>query len=84
MAKEPSNRSDRTRQEQIRKRRHNLFKRIKEFNDRYQIESWYIMRMPSGWIYIFNTSDEKAPTEEELVRNGCNISRTYKLTWLLG
>lgn len=77
MAKATSNRSDRTQKEQIRKRRHNLFKRIDEFNRRYDIDSWYTMRMPSGWIYVFNTTDEKAPTEEELVRNGCNISSIY-------
>ncbi|CAI7582950.1 unnamed protein product [Penicillium pancosmium] len=69
MANETTTRSDRTRQEQIRKRRHNLFKRIKEFNDRYQIETWLVMRMPSGWIYTFNTNDEKAPTEEELAES---------------
>ncbi|KAI2839625.1 hypothetical protein CBS11350_7456 [Aspergillus niger] len=59
---------DRTTQEQIRKRRHNLFKRLKEFNDRYDIEIWLTMRMPSGRIYIFATDPNKqAPSEEEIV-----------------
>lgn len=84
MANETTTRSDRTRQEQIRKRRHNLFKRIKEFNDRYQIETWLVMRMPSGWIYTFNTNDEKAPTEEELVCNECTNLRIHLLIWFLG
>ncbi|GMG38964.1 unnamed protein product [Aspergillus oryzae] len=53
---------DRTTQEQIRKRRHNLFKRLKEFNDRYEIDIWLTMRMPSGRIYIFATNpDEPVP-----------------------
>ncbi|KAH8691811.1 hypothetical protein BGW36DRAFT_303791 [Talaromyces proteolyticus] len=58
---------DRTQQEKIRKRRHNLFKRIKEFQDRYEIETWVTMRMPTGRIYMFSTNpDEHAPTEEEI------------------
>jgi hypothetical protein len=59
---------DRTTQEQIRKRRHNLFRRLKEFNDRYDIEIWLTMRMPSGRIYIFATDPNiPAPSEEEIV-----------------
>ena len=59
---------DRTTQEQIRKRRHNLFKRLKEFNDRYEIDIWLTMRMPSGRIYIFATDpSEPVPSEEEIV-----------------
>ncbi|KAF4225965.1 hypothetical protein CNMCM8980_006233 [Aspergillus fumigatiaffinis] len=58
---------DRTAQEKIRKRRHNLFKRLKEFNDRYDIEIWLTMRMPSGRIYIFATDpNQPAPSEEEI------------------
>ncbi|KAF4208102.1 hypothetical protein CNMCM5878_005721 [Aspergillus fumigatiaffinis] len=58
---------DRTTQEQIRKRRHNLFRRLKEFNDRYDIEIWLTMRMPSGRIYIFATDPNiPAPSEEEI------------------
>lgn len=63
---------DRTTQEQIRKRRHNLFKRLKEFNDRYEIEIWLTMRMPSGRIYIFATDpDEPVPSNEEMVSSKC-------------
>lgn len=59
---------DRTTQEQIRKRRHNLFKRLKEFNDRYEIEIWLTMRMPSGRIYTFATNpNEPVPSDEEIV-----------------
>ncbi|RWQ95411.1 hypothetical protein C8Q69DRAFT_381615, partial [Paecilomyces variotii] len=58
---------DRTQQEQIRKRRHNLFRRLKEFNDRYEIEIWLTMRMPSGRIYIFATDpDVPIPSEDEV------------------
>ncbi|KAI9041055.1 uncharacterized protein KD926_007472 [Aspergillus affinis] len=58
---------DRTQQELIRKRRHNLFKRLKEFNDRYEIEIWLTMRMPSGRIYIFATDpNEPVPSEEQI------------------
>ncbi|KAL5366289.1 hypothetical protein BJX96DRAFT_30893 [Aspergillus floccosus] len=58
---------DRTLQEQIRKRRHNLFKRLKEFNDRYGIEIWMTMRMPSGRIYTFATDPSQTmPSEEEI------------------
>lgn len=63
---------DRTTQEQIRKRRHNLFKRLKEFNDRYEIEIWLTMRMPSGRIYIFATDpNEPVPTDENTVSSKC-------------
>lgn len=59
---------DRTTQEQIRKRRHNLFKRLKEFNDRYEIDIWLTMRMPSGRIYTFATDpNESVPSDEEMV-----------------
>jgi hypothetical protein len=59
---------DRATQELIRKRRHNLFKRLKEFNDRYEIDIWLTMRMPSGRIYVFATKpDEPVPSEEESV-----------------
>jgi hypothetical protein len=59
---------DRNQQEQIRKRRHNLFKRLKEFNDRYEIEIWLTMRMPSGRIYIFATDpNEPVPSDEQIV-----------------
>lgn len=59
---------DRNTQEQIRKRRHNLFKRIKEFHDRYGIETWCTMRMPSGRLYVFNTNpDEPSPPTGETV-----------------
>ncbi|PYH75616.1 hypothetical protein BO82DRAFT_242277, partial [Aspergillus uvarum CBS 121591] len=59
---------DRNTQEQIRKRRHNLFRRIKEFRDRYDIETWCTMRMPSGRIYVFNTNpNEPSPLTEEVV-----------------
>ncbi|KAL3469003.1 hypothetical protein BJX99DRAFT_265614 [Aspergillus californicus] len=58
---------DRAAQELIRKRRHNLFKRLKEFNDRYEIDIWLTMRMPSGRIYTFATNPgEPAPSDEEL------------------
>jgi hypothetical protein len=43
-----------------------------------------VMRMPSGWIYTFNTNDEKAPTEEELVCNECTNLRIHLLIWFLG
>ena len=63
---------DRTTQEQIRKRRHNLFKRLKEFNDRYEIEIWLTMRMPSGRIYIFATDpNEPVPSDEKMVSSKC-------------
>lgn len=63
---------DRTQQEQIRKRRHNLFRRLKEFNDRYEIEIWLTMRMPSGRIYIFATDpDVPIPSEDEVVSSTC-------------
>ncbi|KAL4732818.1 hypothetical protein BDV11DRAFT_176324 [Aspergillus similis] len=58
---------DRATQELIRKRRHNLFKRLKEFNDRYEIDIWLTMRMPSGRIYVFATKpEEPVPSEEEI------------------
>lgn len=56
-------------QEKIRRRRHNLFKRLKEFNDRYDIDIWMTMKMPSDWIYTFSTTDEDAPSGEVLVFN---------------
>jgi hypothetical protein len=63
-----SNLDNRTQQEQIRKRRHNLFRRLKEFNDRYDIDIWMTMKMPSGRIYTFTTDPETGiPTEEEIV-----------------
>jgi hypothetical protein len=68
LKKRSSGPGDRTTQEQIRKRRHNLFRRLKEFNDRYDIEIWLTMRMPSGRIYIFATDPNiPAPSEEEIV-----------------
>ncbi|KAF7128721.1 hypothetical protein LV164_008686 [Aspergillus fumigatus] len=67
LKKRSSGPGDRTTQEQIRKRRHNLFRRLKEFNDRYDIEIWLTMRMPSGRIYIFATDPNiPAPSEEEI------------------
>lgn len=61
---------DRTQQEQIRKRRHNLFKRLGEFHDRYNMEICITMKMPSNRIYIFSTyPDGHIPTEEEMVRH---------------
>ena len=64
----PSRAIDRAQQEQIRKRRHNLFKRLKEFQDRYGIDIWITMQMPSGWVYKFATKDDEAqPREEDLV-----------------
>lgn len=60
-------RVDRTQQEQVRKRRHNLFKRLQEFKDRYGIDSWITMQMPSGRVYIMETTDNAAPTQEEIV-----------------
>ncbi|KAK6810858.1 hypothetical protein RU639_013585 [Aspergillus parasiticus] len=60
---------DRTLQEQVRKRRHNLFKRLKEFNERYEIEIWLTMRMPTGRIYTFVTTKEPVPSEEEIREN---------------
>lgn len=63
---------DQTTQEQIHKRRHNLFKWLKEFNDQYEIEIWLTMRMPSGRIYIFATDpNEPVPTDENMVSSKC-------------
>ncbi|KAJ5588762.1 hypothetical protein N7537_011440 [Penicillium hordei] len=45
-------------QELIRKRRHNLFKRLTEFNGRYKIDIWMAMRMPSRRIYTFTTEED--------------------------
>jgi hypothetical protein len=59
---------DRTQQEQVRKRRHNLFKRLVEFKERYEIDSWIIMKMPSGRIYTFQSTDESMPTHDDIVR----------------
>ncbi|ODM18134.1 hypothetical protein SI65_06005 [Aspergillus cristatus] len=65
---------DRTTQEQIRKRRHNLFKRLKEFNDRYEIDIWLTMRMPSGRIYTFATDpNEPIPSDEEIQGNNVPV-----------
>ncbi|QKX62531.1 uncharacterized protein TRUGW13939_09692 [Talaromyces rugulosus] len=59
-----------TQPEQIRKRRHNLFKRLAEFNDRYGMDIWMIMKTPNGRIYTFYTNpDEHVPTEEEMIEN---------------
>lgn len=59
---------DRTTQEKIRKRRHNLFKRLTEFNERYDIDTWIIMRMPSGRIYKFATDpSEPMPSDADIV-----------------
>ncbi|KAJ6118808.1 hypothetical protein N7471_013428 [Penicillium samsonianum] len=60
----PGQPNDRAQQEQIRKRRHNLFKRLKEFNDRYDMDIWLTMRMPSGWVYTFCTKEDEAPPIE--------------------
>ncbi|RDH26468.1 hypothetical protein BDQ94DRAFT_176358 [Aspergillus welwitschiae] len=68
---------DRNTQEQIRKRRHNLFKRIKEFHDRYGIETWCTMRMPSGRLYVFNTNpDEPSPPTGETEHEVTIIHKT--------
>ncbi|EED22721.1 hypothetical protein TSTA_062090 [Talaromyces stipitatus ATCC 10500] len=73
---ERKGKADRTQQEQIRKRRHNLFKRLKEFNDRYDISIWLTMEMPSGRIYTFNTNPERRiPTEEEITANKLPVVR---------
>ncbi|KAJ5588746.1 hypothetical protein N7537_011424 [Penicillium hordei] len=60
----PGRANDRAQQEQIRKRRHNLFKRLKEFNDRYDMDIWLTMRMPSGSVYTFYTKEDEAPPNE--------------------
>ncbi|KAJ5198753.1 uncharacterized protein N7498_007870 [Penicillium cinerascens] len=68
--------NDRAQQEQIRKRRHNLFKRLKEFNDRYGIDIWMTMQMPSGWVYTFATKDEGArPGEADLEARSLPVIR---------
>lgn len=65
-AKSSKPKCDRTLQEQIRKRRHNLFKRFTEFNTRYGIEIWHTMQMPTGRLYKFDTGKPQ-PTEAEVV-----------------
>jgi hypothetical protein len=80
MAAITKGKGDRTQQEQIRKRRHNLFRRLKEFNDRYDIRIWMTMQMPSGRIYTFNTNPELSiPTEEDIVRNHIYFSNLTKV-----
>lgn len=63
--------NDRTQQEQIRKRRKNLLKRLDEFVRRYKMRIWMTMEMPSGRIYTYRSNpDEAAPTDEEIVSRG--------------
>lgn len=62
-------RRDRTEQEQIRKRRHNMFKRMGEFRERYGMRFWVTTQMPNGRIYTYVTDPEQSiPTEEDIVR----------------
>ncbi|KAI2885146.1 hypothetical protein CBS63078_11281 [Aspergillus niger] len=58
----------RVKQEQLRKRRNNLLRRINDFWRLYAIRSWVILEMPNRRIYTYQSHPHlPAPTAEELV-----------------
>ncbi len=60
---------NRTKQEQIRKRRNNLLRRHNDFWRLYAIRSWTTLEMPNGRIYTYRSHPQMpAPTDREMVR----------------
>ncbi|OJJ52320.1 hypothetical protein ASPSYDRAFT_95821 [Aspergillus sydowii CBS 593.65] len=58
---------NRTKQEQIRKRRNNLLRRHNDFWRLYAIRSWTTLEMPNGRIYTYRSHPQiPAPTDREM------------------
>ncbi|OJJ51928.1 hypothetical protein ASPSYDRAFT_52827 [Aspergillus sydowii CBS 593.65] len=59
---------NRTKQDQIRKRRNNLLRRHNDFWRLYTIRSWTTLEMPNGRIYTYRSHPQiPAPTDREMV-----------------
>lgn len=64
----------RVKQEQLRKRRNNLIRRVNDFWQLYSIRSWLILEMPNGRLYTYQSQPGlPAPTAAEMVSYGCVI-----------
>ncbi|KAH1971678.1 hypothetical protein KXV98_005363, partial [Aspergillus fumigatus] len=54
-------------QEQLRKRRNNLIRRVNDFWQLYSIRSWLILEMPNGRLYTYQSHPGlPAPTTAEM------------------
>jgi hypothetical protein len=61
----------RVKQEQLRKRRNNLIRRVNDFWRLYSIRSWLILEMPNRRLYTYQSHPGlPAPTAEEMVSYG--------------
>lgn len=71
----------RVKQEQLRKRRNNLIRRVNDFWQLYSIRSWLILEMPNGRLYTYQSHPGlPAPTTAEMVSYGRLIIQPRALT----